>query len=355
MPAVAYPDADKAKEDWLESLRGRTRTEYERDVRRYFEHCERRETNPLDARQIDVDSYATWLTEHGVGPAAWNRARAAVKSFYNYAARETERCQRNPAEGTQRATVSSKKSLGLTKEQAEVLLTEAYYSGPRLYALVLLLLETGLRVSEVVEADVADLGTVLNQPVLTTIVKGEDTPVDTPLNRRVYSALLRTVDGRTSGALFVTRTGKRLTRQGAYDTIVRLARRAFSRHMHPHDLRATFITLALEMGIPLDFVQEAVHHKDPRTTKDYDSRRRALSSSPTHALGAHLAHPDKDEEADHESAFDAAAASPTARTAASSVLPPELAEARDLLERIYPLLKMRFDGQVKEIVEELTT
>jgi integrase len=35
----------------------------------------------------------------------------------------------------------------------------------------------------------------------------------------------------------------------------------------PHDLRATFTTLALEGKAPLQTVQYAARHKDPRTTE----------------------------------------------------------------------------------------
>ena len=41
----------------------------------------------------------------------------------------------------------------------------------------------------------------------------------------------------------------------------------------PHDLRATFITLALEGKAPLQTVQYAARHKDPRTTEHYQRRK----------------------------------------------------------------------------------
>lgn len=41
----------------------------------------------------------------------------------------------------------------------------------------------------------------------------------------------------------------------------------------PHGLRATFVTLALEGGAKLEQVQYAVGHRDPRTTQRYQSRK----------------------------------------------------------------------------------
>ena len=45
------------------------------------------------------------------------------------------------------------------------------------------------------------------------------------------------------------------------------------RQLTPHDLRATFITLALEGRVPLQAVQYAARHKDPRTTEHYQRRK----------------------------------------------------------------------------------
>lgn len=44
-------------------------------------------------------------------------------------------------------------------------------------------------------------------------------------------------------------------------------------HLTPHDLRATFITLALEGKAPLQVVQYAARHKDPRMTEHYQQRK----------------------------------------------------------------------------------
>ena len=44
-------------------------------------------------------------------------------------------------------------------------------------------------------------------------------------------------------------------------------------HLTPHDLRATLITLALEGKAPLQVVQYAARHKDPRMTEHYQRRK----------------------------------------------------------------------------------
>ena len=52
-----------------------------------------------------------------------------------------------------------------------------------------------------------------------------------------------------------------------------------SHPLTPHDLRATFITLALEGKAPLEKVQYAAGHADPRTTERYHIRKDNLDNN----------------------------------------------------------------------------
>lgn len=55
--------------------------------------------------------------------------------------------------------------------------------------------------------------------------------------------------------------------------VKRLTKRAgIDKKISPHSLRHSFITAALDAGVPLHDVQEAASHADPRTTMRYDRR-----------------------------------------------------------------------------------
>jgi site-specific recombinase XerD len=57
----------------------------------------------------------------------------------------------------------------------------------------------------------------------------------------------------------------------------KLARRAgITKHISPHSLRHSFITAALDAGVPLRDVQIAARHADPRTTTRCDRARHSL-------------------------------------------------------------------------------
>jgi site-specific recombinase XerD len=67
----------------------------------------------------------------------------------------------------------------------------------------------------------------------------------------------------------------------------RLAHQAgIPKRVGPHTLRHAFITAALDAGVPLRDVQEAVSHADPRTTMRYDRNRVSLDRHATYVVAA---------------------------------------------------------------------
>ena len=116
--------------------------------------------------------------------------------------------------------------------------------------------------------------------------------------RRPPPATVRALDDligeRTSGPIFLSRTGGPLAYKTAYDLIKRLAKTAgipSADLIKPHSLRHGFATEALAIGIPLQDVQDALGHRDPRTTRRYDRTRHNLDRSPAYSLAQALRRP----------------------------------------------------------------
>lgn len=109
-----------------------------------------------------------------------------------------------------------------------------------------------------------------------------------PLAPPVIRALDAYVGERTSGPMFVARDGvHRYARSTAYMQLRRLARKAevpAAELIRPHSLRHSFATEALSLAAPLQDVQDALGHADPRTTRRYDRSRNNLDRSPTYLL-----------------------------------------------------------------------
>ena len=81
-----------------------------------------------------------------------------------------------------------------------------------------------------------------------------------------------------------------LNRFQATRAIRRLSRAAdITKHISPHSLRHTAVTLALDAGVPLRDVQDMAGHADPRTTRRYDRARKSLDRHATYTLASYLA------------------------------------------------------------------
>jgi len=164
-------------------------------------------------------------------------------------------------------------------------------TGLRDYALVLLLVRTGIRRAECAALNIGDFGRDQGHIVMTIRHgKGDKrrkikVPVD------VFRALEAyiTATGRT----FTSLTDPLFTGfdRGQHPTAERISARTIERttiacgkligieHLLPHDLRTTFNTLAKKGGATLEQRQHTMGHKRPETTQRYDKDKDNLDDS----------------------------------------------------------------------------
>jgi len=134
---------------------------------------------------------------------------------------------------------------------------------------------TGLRVSELVGLDLANLN--LNQGVVRVLGKGNKERL-VPLGEHALEWLKRylaegrsgLLKGRQSQAVFVTARGGGMSRQAFWHAIKRHAAAAGIRqNLSPHSLRHSFATHLLNHGADLRVVQLLLGHSDLSTTQIY--------------------------------------------------------------------------------------
>ena len=81
-----------------------------------------------------------------------------------------------------------------------------------------------------------------------------------------------------------------MDRNSAARLVRRICRRAgITKRITPHSLRHSFITAALDAGVPLRDVQIAARHADPRTTTRYDRARNNLDRHASYIVAAFIA------------------------------------------------------------------
>lgn len=271
---------------WLVSYDGATREAYARDLACWGRFLPGVGVlDPLLAARGHVDAYAQWLAQEGRARSTVARRLAALSSFYRYCVDEGA-LERSPVRGRRPRVGQESQTLGLDRDELRDVLAAAKRSGPRDYALACVLAFNGLRVSEALNTDVGDLGTERGHRTLTITRKG-GTRALVPLAPRAGEALDAWISGRDVGPIFATRSGARMDRHAARKIVVRLGREAgIGKALHPHMLRHTFVTLALDAGVSLRDVQDAAGHADPRTTRRYDRARHSLDRHPTYAVAS---------------------------------------------------------------------
>ncbi len=114
--------------------------------------------------------------------------------------------------------------------------------------------------------------------------------VTIPLAPRTARAIDLGVGEREHGPILLGAHGQRLDRYAATRIVRRLCRAAgIAKRISPHWLRHSFITAALDAGVPLRDVQEAASHADPRTTMRYDRARHSLDRHATYIVSTFVA------------------------------------------------------------------
>jgi len=199
---------------------------------------------------------------------------------------------KNPAEGIRGFKAGDDESphRALKREEAKALLDAIDRStalGKRDYALLMLLLRTGIRRTEAVALTIGDLA--MEQGYHIAIIrhgKGNKRglaklPVEVKQTINDYLEAAGRTCVAPEAPLFVSfRKGdhpqEKTLHPNQVERIVKLRAQAVGIAMSPHGMRASFITLAFEGGADLALVQDAARHKDPRTTRRYQKRRENL-------------------------------------------------------------------------------
>jgi integrase/recombinase XerD len=230
--------------------------------------------------QNEVLEYILFLKAQSYAEATVARKVAAVKSFFSFLQAEGL-LKVNPTEQLASPKVGKLLPKPLTVQEIDELLEQpARRNTPeakRDRAMLELMYATGLRVTELVSLDVADVQLEGDKPYVRLVGKGNrerqipllEQPVQ-EVNEYLRLARPRLIGERSEEALFVNRRGERLTRQGFWLILKGYAREAgILGRVTPHTLRHSFATHMLRGGMDIHKVQELLGHANISTTQVY--------------------------------------------------------------------------------------
>jgi len=252
---------------------------YSRDLHRYLAFVQtNRKISDIDnvTPEIVVD-YLTKLREEGLAANSMNRALAALRGFYKYLLREKVIAQ-NPLAHIELAKVWMKLPETISKEEMKTILAQSgnrNNAAIRNTAMLELLYATGIRVSELINLTINSI----NWQVGFLIVMGKGSKERiVPIGRIAYDCVRRYVDEirpkfmqkKSTDVLFLSRFGKKFTRQGFWKIVVACARQAgLQKKVYPHTFRHSFASHLLEGGADMRTVQVMLGHSDIATTQIY--------------------------------------------------------------------------------------
>jgi integrase/recombinase XerC len=258
---------------------------YLRDLRLFstwFVKTNREQVSPENLTPIDIRLYRGHLIAEKMRPATINRRLAALRSFGSML-HETWDMPFNPAGGIRGVDKQKIAPKWLDKKQQTALIRAlerqvmAARSEParrqalRDRAAVILLLNSGLRVSELCALDLDDLELRERGGKLRVRSGKGDKAREIPLNKTARAAVKAWLElhlGEGQGPFLTGKRNIRLTPSG-FERRLRLIGQMIGIEVNPHSLRHTFAKNLVDAGVSLEKVAALMGHENLNTTRIY--------------------------------------------------------------------------------------
>jgi integrase/recombinase XerC/integrase/recombinase XerD len=270
-----------------------SREVYRKNLKRFLAWVQEKGYTLAELTRAEVLQYKEELLAKGTSPLTTCSYLVTVKLFYAWA--EAEKLYPNIARAVRvPKRVQSIKRSPLTTHQAAALLKYYQEQGtPRDYALISLMLRTGLRTVEVCRITQADITQKAGQRVLMIQGKGRDgkdafviltqkawAPLQAYLQSKgpqlQAAPLFTSTSNNNQGSKLTTRTIRQIARQGL--DAIGCSDKVFT----AHSLRHTAGCSILRAGGSIEQAQLTLRHSSPVTTQIYvkheDEQRRLQNS-----------------------------------------------------------------------------
>ena len=241
----------------------------------------------LSLADLDAATIAAFLqhleADRGNSVVTRNARLAAIHSFYSYAALHTpehlaiiQQVLAIPAKRVDRAIVSF-----LTRDECDALIAApdtTTWLGRRDHTLLLVAIHTGLRVSELINLAIADVGLGAG-PHLRCTGKGRKnrcTPLTRPATRALRAWLSERTSAPANAPVFTTRSGQRLSPDAITHLVARHTATAVRRcptlatkTVSPHTLRHSAAMALLAAGTDISVIALWLGHESTDATQIY--------------------------------------------------------------------------------------
>jgi len=265
----------KALDAFLRVLEGKNRSPltvraYRTDVGQFIDWLSENIYDPsLDkVERSDVSEYLAFVGQRGVTGVSRARKLAAIREFFLFL--EThDYIAKSPAAGVETPKKEKNGRVFLRPEEYRAMLGLAGAS-PRDYALLQVFLQTGIRVSELCDLQLADV----DFEARSIKVRGKgQVEREIELERKGLQAIKNYLSARPQGPddhLFLNKDGDPISARMVRKIVVKYKTRAgITKKASCHSLRHTFATAKAEKGVSPFQLQQWLGHANLNTTQIY--------------------------------------------------------------------------------------
>ncbi len=242
---------------------------YGKDIEQMVEFVAKKgKTQPQEVVSGDIDEFKEILKKRRYTSKSVSRKLNSIKSFFRYLIGEGV-IENNPAEVVVHPKLEQTLPRVLSKLEYRAL-RDACRGDARMRAIVELLLQTGMRISELAALQTTDID--LDHNVIHISAQNSRGSRKVPMNSAAKEALENYLGARPRArekTVFLTKTCRPFLVRNIRTAIDRYFKMAGIKDAKVNDLRHTFIIEQLKAGTPLVYISQLVGHKRITTTEKY--------------------------------------------------------------------------------------
>ena len=250
---------------------------YLRDVDKLLRYLALEQVDVLDVKLEDLEHFAAFISDLGIGPRSLARILSGVRQFYRflvvdgYLEVDPTELLESPKQPDPLPEVLSTAEVDLLEQAIDL----TKWEGHRNRAIIEVLFSCGLRVSELTNLKLSNL--YVDEQYIRVMGKGSKERL-VPISPRALDELNYWFADRNEMKIkpgeedyvFLNRRGHHLTRTMILIMIKRYALEAgIKKTISPHTLRHSFATSLLEGGADLRAIQAMLGHESIGTTEIY--------------------------------------------------------------------------------------
>lgn len=266
---IKIRDAHQKFQDFLKSKNKASATilAYGKDIDQLISFLEELDQRDVDAVKSDhIQAFLTSLQAKGYTPKSLSRKLNSTRTFYRFL-KVNEYVTDDPSllVSHPKYELNPPRILSPLEYRA---LRDSASADARIYAVIELLLQAGIRIGELANLRMND---VKDSTLIISSFEGHAAR-EIPLNKRAKDALKRYFDARAKTEdthVFVTKTGKPFLVRNIRDAIERYFKKAGVENAKINDLRHTFVAHHLKQGVSIIYLSKVLGHKRLSSTERY--------------------------------------------------------------------------------------